>query len=248
MDQRRNPETGEIEAGERPGSASEASANGAGLESGGKAKPDGGVPPSPENPNKPAQSKVAGEVVEWVKALAVAGLLVFVIRWFLVSPFIVDGPSMQPKFWNRERIIVNKIIYDIRDPKRGEVIVFHVPEEGRDFIKRVIGVAGDTVKVEGDTIKINGKTVEQAYLKKAYEEAHAAGVDYNQDTRGDKSHNFPNNEFPDGKVPEGTLFVMGDNRSNSEDSRMIGFVPLDRVVGRSDLVYWPIRDFHFISH
>jgi len=190
----------------------------------------------------PASKKASGEVMEWIKALAVAGILVFLIRWFLVSPFIVDGPSMQPNFWNRERIIVNKIIYDIREPKRGEVIVFHVPEEGRDFIKRVIGEPGDTVKVEGDQITINGEPLGETYLKQAYEDAHAAGRLYNTED------GFPNARFPDGKVPEGTLFVMGDNRSNSEDSRMIGFIPLDRVVGRADLVYWPLGDFHFVKH
>lgn len=190
----------------------------------------------------PPKSKTSGELVEWIKALAVAGILVFLIRWFLVSPFIVDGPSMQPNFWNRERIIVNKIIYDIRQPKRGEVIVFHVPEEGRDFIKRVIGEPGDTVKVDGDNITINGEPLDETYLKKAYADAHAAGNLYNRE------EGFPNVRFPDGKVPEGMLFVMGDNRSNSEDSRMIGFIPLDRVVGRADLVYWPLADFHFVSH
>ncbi|WP_246042127.1 signal peptidase I [Cohnella pontilimi] len=196
------------------------------------------------NPRKSNGS--SGELVEWIKALAIAGILVFIIRYFLVSPFIVDGPSMQPNFWNRERIIVNKIIYDIRQPKRGEVIVFHVPEEGRDFIKRVIGVAGDTVKVDGDKLYINGKQIEEPYLKEAYEKAHAAGQLYN--ARNDDRSDFPNGDFPDGKVPEGTLFVMGDNRPNSEDSRMIGFVPLNRVVGRADMVFWPLPDFHFISH
>jgi len=198
--------------------------------------------PTDDRQAAPPKSKASGELFEWIKALAVAGILVFLIRWFLVSPFIVDGPSMQPNFWNRERIIVNKIIYDIREPKRGEVIVFHVPEEGRDFIKRVIGEPGDTVKVEGDKVTINGEPLDESYLREAYEAAHAAGRLYNRE------EGFPNVRFPDGKVPEGTLFVMGDNRSNSEDSRMIGFIPLDRVVGRADLVYWPLGDFHFVSH
>lgn len=203
------------------------------------------IPPGGRS-GKKASSKASGELVEWIKALAVAGILVFLIRWFLVSPFIVDGPSMQPNFWDRERIIVNKIIYDIREPKRGEVIVFHVPEEGRDFIKRVIAVPGDTVKVEEDTVTINGQPIEERYLKEAYEKAHAAGEKYNPDN-GENSH-FPNAKFPDGKVPEGTLFVMGDNRSNSEDSRMIGYIPMERVVGRADLVYWPIKDLKLVSH
>ncbi|MFD0671768.1 signal peptidase I [Cohnella sp. GCM10027633] len=196
-------------------------------------------------PTKPGNAKASNEIFEWIKALAIAGLLVFVIRWFLVSPFIVDGPSMQPNFKDRERIIVNKIIYDIRKPKRGEVIVFHVPEEGRDFIKRVIGVPGDTVKVAGDTIYINGQPIEESYLEEAYETEHAQNQLYNRDK---PNSNFPNNSYPDGKVPEGTLFVMGDNRSNSEDSRMIGYIPMDRIVGRADLVFWPLGDFHFVKH
>jgi signal peptidase I len=198
-----------------------------------------------DGPKKPEKSKMGNELFEWVKALAIAGLLVFVIRWFLVSPFIVDGPSMQPNFLNRERIIVNKIIYDIREPKRGEVIVFHVPQENRDFIKRVIGEPGDTVKVEGDTIYINGQPIAEPYLADAYAAKHAQNELYNE---AKSSSNFPNNEFPDGKVPDGMLFVMGDNRSNSEDSRMIGYIPMDRVVGRADLVFWPLGDFHFVKH
>ncbi|MFC5471990.1 signal peptidase I [Cohnella suwonensis] len=194
-------------------------------------------------PGKPVK-KQGNELTEWIKALAIAGILVFVIRWLLLSPFIVDGPSMQPNFWNRERIIVNKIIYDIRDPKRGEVIVFHVPDEGRDFIKRVIGVPGDTVKVDGDTVYINGQPIEEKYLKSAYEEAHAKGEKYNYRTDG----SFPNDSFPDGVVPEGTVFVMGDNRPNSEDSRMIGYIPQSRIVGRADLIFWPLKNFSFVKH
>lgn len=191
-------------------------------------------------------SRAGNELTEWIKALAIAGLLVFVIRWFLVSPFIVDGPSMEPNFWDRERIIVNKIIYDIRQPERGEVIVFHVPDQGRDFIKRVIGLPGETVKVEGDTIYINGKPIEENYLKDAYEKAHAQGVLYN--SNDPERSNFPNSRVPDNVVPEGMLFVMGDHRDNSEDSRMIGFISMDEIVGRADLIFWPLKDFSFISH
>jgi len=205
----------------------------------------GGDAPSGRS-NNPKKSKAGNELTEWIKALAIAGILVFVIRWFLVSPFIVDGPSMEPNFWNRERIIVNKIIYDIREPKRGEVIVFHVPEEGRDFIKRVIALPGETVKVEGDQVYINGEPLDETYLKGAYDKAHENGELYNR-YDGDRS-NFPNSSFPDGVVPEGTVFVMGDNRPNSEDSRMIGYIPTDRIVGRADLIFWPIKDFKLVKH
>ncbi|WP_276352525.1 signal peptidase I [Cohnella caldifontis] len=243
MDERQHPESEEREP-----FADRTAANGANSETGEPGGTDAGdrSPEEPAAPRKQESSRLAGELVEWIKALAIAGLLVFVIRWLLVSPFIVDGPSMQPNFWDRERIIVNKIVYDIRKPKRGEVIVFHVPDEGRDFIKRVIGVPGDTVKVDGDKVYINGQQIEEPYLKAAYDAAHAAGNDYN--SAGQWWDDFPNSQNPDGKVPEGALFVMGDNRSNSEDSRTIGFIPLSRVVGRADLVYWPLPDFHFIKH
>ena len=119
---------------------------------------------------QPKGGKAQKEVFEWVKALAIAALLVLVIRYFLFAPFIVDGPSMQPTFYTGERLIVNKVIYDIREPKHGEVVVFHVPEEGRDFIKRVIGVPGDKVKYEGDNLYINGKKVDEPYLKQSIAE------------------------------------------------------------------------------
>lgn len=109
-----------------------------------------------EEDHKPPK-KGKNEVVEWLKAIIIALILVALIRWLLFKPFIVDGPSMQPNFHTGERLIVNEILYDIRAPHRGEVIVFHVPSEGKDFIKRVIAVAGDTVKVEGDTVTVNGK-------------------------------------------------------------------------------------------
>lgn len=185
--------------------------------------------------------KVKNEVWEWTKAIAIALVLVFIIRFFLFKPFIVDGPSMRPNFHTGERVIVNQILYDIREPKRGEVVVFHVPSENRDFIKRVIAVGGDTVEVDGDTVKVNGEVIDEPYLKEAIEEAQANGGQYN-------AFNFPNEFFPDGKVPEGMIFAMGDNRSNSTDSRMIGFIPLEDVVGRADVIFWPIKDIEWINH
>lgn len=123
--------------------------------------------------------KQKNEVLEWVKAIAIALVLVILIRWLLFKPFIVDGPSMKPNFHTGERVIVNEILYDIRSPQRGEVIVFHVPSEGRDFIKRVIGVAGDTVKVEGDVVTVNGEPVNETYIQGAIDEAHNNNALYN---------------------------------------------------------------------
>lgn len=193
---------------------------------------------SPQDPPKKEKS----EALEWLKAIVIAVVLVLLIRWLFFAPFIVDGPSMQPNFHTGERIIVNKIIYDIRGPKHGEVVVFHVPSEGRDFIKRVIGVPGDEVKVEGDTVTVNGQVVQETYIQDVLNEKHNNNELYNTEA------NFPNEQVTDGTVPEGYVFVLGDNRSNSTDSRRIGYVPYGDIIGRADLVFWPLKDIEFIKH
>lgn len=192
-----------------------------------------------------AGSKFGKEIFEWVKAIAIAVILVLIIRWLLFMPFIVDGPSMQPNFQTGERVIVNKILYKIREPKRGEVIVFHVPEENRNFIKRVIGVEGDTIRYEGDDLYVNGEKVDETYIKEAVDQAHAEGHDYNNNSL---SGNFPNESFTESVVPEGHIFVLGDNRPESKDSRMIGFVSLDEVIGRSDVIFWPLDKAKIVQH
>ncbi|PWW06374.1 signal peptidase I [Paenibacillus cellulosilyticus] len=192
-----------------------------------------------------AGSKFGKEIFEWVKAIAIAVILVLIIRWLLFMPFIVDGPSMQPNFQTGERVIVNKILYKIREPKRGEVIVFHVPEEGRNFIKRVIGVEGDTIRYEGDDLYVNGEKVNETYIQEAIDQAHAEGHDYNN---SQFSQNFPNDSFTESVVPEGHIFVLGDNRPESKDSRMIGFVSLDEVIGRSDVIFWPLNKAKIVTN
>lgn len=193
-------------------------------------------------PERSKGSKARSEIAEWVKALAIAALLVLVIRWFLFAPFIVEGQSMEPNFFTGERLIVNKIIYDIRAPKHGEVIVFEVPDQGRDFIKRVIGVPGDKIKYEGDDLYINGEKVEEPYLAEAIAAAKARGELYN--TR----EGFPNDTVTEDTVPVGTVLAFGDNRSNSQDSRAIGFVQYDRIVGRADFIFWPLDKLKFVKH
>ncbi|MFB5266546.1 signal peptidase I [Paenibacillus enshidis] len=189
-----------------------------------------------------AKNKEKNEVLEWVKAIVIALVLVFLIRWLLFKPFIVEGPSMQPNFHTGERVIVNEILYKIREPERGEVIVFHVPEENRDFIKRVIAVPGDTITVDGDVVKVNGEQVPETYIQDAVQEAHAKGEEYNM------LADFPNGVNQETKVPEGRIFVMGDNRSNSTDSRKLGFIDLNEVIGRADVIFWPVSDMKWIKH
>lgn len=195
----------------------------------------------------PKKGGAANELKEWVKAIAIAVILVLIIRWLLFMPFIVDGPSMEPNFLTGERVIVNKVLYKFREPHRGEVIVFHVPEEGRNFIKRVIGVPGDKIRYEGDDLYVNDQKVDETYLKEAIEQAHSEGQLYNNGSLG-SSPNFPNERFTEDVVPEGHIFVMGDHRNNSKDSRMIGFVDQDEVIGRSDVIFWPLNKIKIIGH
>ena len=128
--------------------------------------------------------------------------------------------------------------------KRGEVIVFHAPEE-KDYIKRVIALPGEPVRVEGDEVYINGQLLEEPYIA----ERSGSGSCQRYVINSKNFFETPNGVV-DVVVPEGTVFVMGDNRSNSKDSRMdsVGFVPMDKIVGRSDLIFWPLKDLSIVHH
>ncbi|WP_159886992.1 signal peptidase I [Paenibacillus puerhi] len=181
-------------------------------------------------------TSIKNEAWEWAKALLIAAVLVILIRWLICSPFVVDGPSMEPNFYTGEKMIVNKILYRFAEPKAGEVIVFHAPD-GRDYIKRVIALPGDKVRVEGDKVFVNDKQISEEYLQSVLEEAAKRGTPYNR-----------LNNFAEQTVPEGSLFAMGDNRSNSLDSRdsRVGFVPFEKIVGRADVIYWPLNKISLI--
>jgi signal peptidase I len=172
--------------------------------------------------------RAKNEVWEWIKALLIAGVLVVVIRMFIFAPFIVDGPSMQPNFYTGERLIVNEIIYSIRKPKHGEVIVFHAPE-GKDYIKRVIALPGEKIKIEKNVVYLNGTALTEDYIQDAV----ANNPNYNAD-------------FAEITVPQGTFFAMGDNRPNSHDGRAIGPIEFSKIVGRADFIFWPLNKIKFV--
>ena len=196
---------------------------------------------STSEPLQEKRPRMNKEMIDWLKAIIVAIVLVFIIRWLLFAPFIVEGASMEPNFKTDERVVVNKVIYDFRDPKASEVVVFHVKKEQKDFIKRVIGVAGDTIQYQGDHLYVNGKKVEEPYIQEAIQDAHAKGELYS-------NVDFPNGTITDSKVPDGYIFVMGDHRNNSRDSRAIGFVSIKDIVGRADVIFWPIDNAQWVKH
>lgn len=177
--------------------------------------------------------KEKSEWREWTKALGIALILVIVIRYFLFAPIVVDGLSMTPTLHNGDRMIVSKF----GTPDRFDIVVFHAPER-KDYIKRVIGLPGDKIEYKDDTLYINGKAYEETYLK----DSKAALQE------GLLTDDFTLDEIIDQEtVPDGEIFVMGDNRRYSKDSRHIGTVPLEEVVGITSVVVWPIKDMGMVK-
>lgn len=174
--------------------------------------------------------------------LLVALLLAFLLRTFVVQVFYIPSSSMVPTLEVQDRMVVEKVTYLFREPERGEVIVFAgdeiegteqsglsavatavgrfigvVPADARDFVKRVIGLPGDTIFIEGGQLFVNGQEVDEPYVV-----------------------NPDGSSYGPYEVPDDHLFVMGDNRPNSSDSRgSLGDVSLDEVVGRAVLTIWP---------
>ncbi|MFD1395669.1 signal peptidase I [Kroppenstedtia eburnea] len=172
--------------------------------------------------------KARRAVNEWLTAILVAAILMLVVRVFLFAPYEVHGESMYPTFKGKELLIVNMWIYHVSEPEYGDIVVFHT-EEDRDFIKRVIGKPGDRIAVEGGRVIRNGKPLTEPYIRKDP----FAGPQVKR-------------RMPETVVPKGHLFVLGDNRSNSRDSRDLGAIKVSEVVGRADIKVKPLRDFRLL--
>ncbi|WNS76803.1 signal peptidase I [Bacillus sp. DTU_2020_1000418_1_SI_GHA_SEK_038] len=172
------------------------------------------------------------EGIEWIKAFAIGIIIFAFIRTFFFSNYIVEGESMEPTLENGNKLIVNKIGTQIGELHRFDVIVFHHSKE-EDFVKRVIGLPGDKVEYHNDELYINGEKVYEPYLEKFRKEAFGSML------TGD----FTLMEAAGAEtVPEGKIFVLGDNRAKSWDSRHYGFISADQVVGKVNLRYWPIDE------
>ncbi|MGD6803001.1 signal peptidase I [Rossellomorea vietnamensis] len=182
-------------------------------------------------------AKQKNELWEWTKALLIAVGLAALIRYFLFTPIVVDGLSMMPTLHNGDRMIVNKLSYSVGEPDRFDIIVFHAPEQ-KDYIKRVIGLPGDTVEYIDDVLYVNGEAYDEPYLEE-YKEQIDDGLLTEDFTLAEKIGRET--------VPENTLFVMGDNRRFSKDSRHIGVVEVDEVIGSTNVIYWPIKDIEVIK-
>jgi signal peptidase I len=168
----------------------------------------------------PRTPKKAGGLVEFLVILAVAFVLVFgFVRPFVLEAFRIPSESMVPTLLVGDRVFVNKFIYRFTEPERGDVVVFEsVNGREEDLIKRVVGVAGDEVEVRNGTLLVNGEAREEPYLNR----------------------NLPfNDSYGPSEVPEGHVFVMGDNRANSADSRVFGPLPIENIEGEAFVRFWP---------
>ncbi|MBJ8200634.1 signal peptidase I [Bacillus cereus] len=174
---------------------------------------------------------------EWIKAILIAVVLAGVIRQFSFAPILVDGVSMAPTLHDRDRMIVNKIGYHIGDPKRFDIIVFRATED-KDYIKRIIGLPGDEIEYRNDKLYVNGKAYEEPYLDKQKK----------QIADGPLTYDFNLEEMTGKKtVPKDQLFVLGDNRRFSKDSRSIGTISMDQVIGKANMLYWPLEDARIVK-
>ncbi len=183
------------------------------------------------------KSKGKSEIFEWIKALVIAIVLAAIIRYFLFAPILVDGLSMMPTLHNENRMVVNKMSYKIGEPERFDIVVFHATEE-KDYIKRVIGLPGDKIEYKDDTLYVNGKAYDEPYLDEAKE----------QMIEGPLTEPFTLEEIIGQEtVPEGEVFVMGDNRRYSKDSRHIGTIKQSEILGKTSLVYWPLNEFRIVD-
>ncbi len=167
------------------------------------------------------------EIRIWTRDLLIAIGLALVIIVFLYQPVKVEGTSMAPLLSDQERIFINKFVYRFEPIQRGDVVVFWYPlDHSKSFIKRVVGLPGETVEIRQGTVYVDGKIVPEPYVPPQYEDL---------------------SDFALVTVPEDKYFVMGDHRISSNDSRVFGPVASRFIYGRAVFAYWPVDHFGSLS-
>lgn len=165
-------------------------------------------------------SSTKSQAREWIESIVIAIILAIVIKAFILETVLVEGSSMLPTLRNRDRLAVNKIGYRFGSPQYGDIVVFEYPgDPSLIFIKRVIGLEGDRVEVRDHRVYLNGTELKEPYINES-----------------------PIMDYPESTVPKGTVFVLGDNRNDSRDSRFsdVGFVPLGNIRGEAVIRMWPL--------
>ncbi len=181
----------------------------------------------------PLRDEIFAFIWETVKIVAISLAIILPIRYFLVQPFFVKGASMESNFQDGDYIFVDELSYDFHNPARGDVIIFRYPlDQTQFFIKRVIGLPGETIQIKNDQVTIYNQTHPEGFvLDEPY-------LDPGQQTLGDMRMTLDDNEY----------FVMGDNRLQSSDSRRWGPVNRSLITGRAFVRLWPLNRVEIIPH
>jgi len=178
------------------------------------------IEPVAPDPVRPAAHSVRSGLGVWLRDLIISLAISAFIIIFLYQPVKVEGTSMMPSLQDQERIFVNKFVYRLEPIRRGDVVVFRYPRDpSKSYIKRVIGMAGDRIRIDGGQVYVNGEALDESYVPPEY-----------ADTR----------TYPDITVPKDAYFVLGDHRSMSQDSREFGPVDQDLIYGKAAFGYWPM--------
>lgn len=176
--------------------------------------------------------QVVGSIWDLTKFALCVIIAAFILKAVVFQPFVVDGYSMEPSFHDREYLIVNKFLYYFKQPTRGEVVIFRPPDHPEaTYIKRVIGLPNDTIKIANGNLSVNGNLMQEDYLKTGQKTV----------INGDEKTTF---EITLGKDE---FFVMGDNRDHSSDSREFGVVPRKNIVGEAWLTLYPTQYLGFVN-
>jgi len=176
--------------------------------------------------------KILTDLFDIAKTIVIVVLVAFFIRYFIFQPFVVDGYSMEPNFYNNEYLLVNKLSYRLSEPKRGDVIVFQAPNNPQyDYIKRIIGLPGDEITIKEGIVYLNGSFLDEKYLE------------------ADTQTNLTNINKSTLKITlgEDEYFVMGDNRDHSSDSRQFGALSADHIIGKAWFNVYPLEYFGTIQ-
>jgi signal peptidase I len=189
--------------------------------------PEAGAPEFGTAPARDAVSPVAVTPVRmrtgigvWLRDLIISLAISAFIIIFLYQPVKVEGTSMMPSLEDQERIFVNKFVYRLEPIERGDIVVFRYPRDpSKSYIKRVIGMAGDKIRIDGGQVYVNGQALDESYVPLEY-----------TDTRS----------YPESVVPAESYFVLGDHRSMSNDSRDFGSVNQSFIYGKAVFGYWPM--------
>ena len=176
--------------------------------------------------------KILYDLFDVAKTVIIVLIISFATRYYIFQPFVVEGHSMDPNFYDQEYLLVNKLTYRIGEPKRGDVVVFQAPNNPQyDYIKRIIGLPGEKVAITNSTIYINGEKIDESYLDDSVKTY----------IKNDPSMNL------EVTLADDEYFVLGDNREHSSDSREWGILPYKNIVGKAWFSVYPWNIFGVIN-